>query len=86
MPDGFSYLEEICPDILQEIRYGTCHNFLGRPVKGYNAPRCIVTTVVGLALAAVQAELRSQGLTLKVYDAVRHFAYSVIIIVQYLNE
>jgi D-alanyl-D-alanine dipeptidase len=71
LPEGFVYLEDIDPSILQEIRYAGSHNFVGRPIAGYEAPRCITTLKVAEALKPVQDELRPRSLTLKVYDAYR---------------
>lgn len=71
LPQGFAYLKDMDPTILEEVRYAGHHNFTGRPIPGYLAPVIIVTEPVGLALKAVQAELRPFQLTLKVYDAYR---------------
>lgn len=71
LPEGFVYLNDIDPTILEEVRYAGYHNFTGRPVPGYLAPVIIVTEPVALALKAVQAELKTFQLTLKVYDAYR---------------
>jgi len=71
LPQGFIYLEEVDSTILQEIRYAGSHNVIGRPIDGYEAPRCITTIEVAEALKAVQAELTPLNLTLKVYDTYR---------------
>jgi D-alanyl-D-alanine dipeptidase len=71
LPQGFIYLENLAPTILQEIRYAGCHNFIGRPLNGYEAERCIVSFPLGEALAKVQKEAINQGMTLKVYEAYR---------------
>lgn len=71
IPDGFCYLEDIDAGIVQEIRYAGYHNFVGRPIAGYNANRCIVSKVLGLALLHVQKEAVLHGMTLKVYEAYR---------------
>lgn len=42
-PDGFVYLREIAPEIVQDMRYAGGHNFVGRPVDGYRAAECILT-------------------------------------------
>jgi D-alanyl-D-alanine dipeptidase len=64
-------LSDVAPDVLQEIRYYGEHNFLGRPVTGYDAPECWLTEPAAQALAKVQAEVASQGYTLKAYDCYR---------------
>lgn len=71
MHPGFSYLEAIDPTILQDMRYATSNNFVGRPIEGYCAPRCIVALRVGEALARVQKDARAKGFSLKVFDAYR---------------
>ena len=62
---------ELIPDAALDIRYLTAHNFLGRPVKGYEAPKCLLTRRAAQALAMVQDQLRPQGLSLKIYDCYR---------------
>ncbi len=71
LPEQFVYLEDIDPTILQEVRYAMHHNFVGRPIPSYNAPRIIVTEAVARALKAVQEELKAFQMTLKVYDGYR---------------
>ncbi len=64
-------LSDVAPDVLQEIRYYGEHNFLGRPVTGYDATECWLTEPAAQALAEVQAEVAAQGYTLKAYDCYR---------------
>ena len=71
VPDGFVWLSDIAPTIEQDIRYYGAHNFLGRPVAGYEAPECILTRQAAEALLAIQAELVQSRLSLKVYDCYR---------------
>jgi zinc D-Ala-D-Ala dipeptidase len=71
LPERFVYLENIDSSILQEVRYAMHHNFVGRPIPSYNAPRIILTEPVALALKAVQEELKPFQMTLKVYDGYR---------------
>jgi D-alanyl-D-alanine dipeptidase len=71
LPRGFAYLRETAPDIVQDMRYNGWHNFLGRPVKGYDAPECILSIDAAKALKNVQDELSASGLGLKVYDCYR---------------
>ncbi|WP_394832404.1 M15 family metallopeptidase [Pendulispora rubella] len=71
-PSGnFVSITDIDPTIVVEARYHGGHNFLGTPVRGYNAPKCLLTRPAAQALANVQAELRPMGLALKVYDCYR---------------
>jgi hypothetical protein len=57
---AFVALQDIDPTIIQEIRYATRHNFVGRPIEGYRAGRCMLTKQAAEALAQVQTELKTQ--------------------------
>src|SRR5215471_6421342 len=71
LPGGFVYLRDVDPTIIQDIRYATSNNFVGRPLAGYGAGECVVKREVGLRLKAVQAELAAQNLSLKMFDCYR---------------
>src|SRR3954447_3344639 len=71
LPGGFVYLHDIDPSIIQDIRYATSNNFVGRPLAGYGAGECVVKREVGLRLKAVQQELSAQNLSLKMFDCYR---------------
>jgi D-alanyl-D-alanine dipeptidase len=71
LPAGFVYLHDVAPDVVQDIRYFGNHNFVGRPLGGYDAPACILTAQAARALAQVEAELLAANLTLRVYDCYR---------------
>ncbi len=71
LPGGFVYLRDLDPTIVQDMRYATANNFVGRVLDGYEAGECIVTRTVGLALKQVQQDLKPRGLSLKVYDCYR---------------
>ena len=51
-------IREVIPDVVLDIRYATAHNFVGRPIEGYEAPLCLLTHRAAAALAGVQATLR----------------------------
>jgi D-alanyl-D-alanine dipeptidase len=70
-PAGFVSLKAEVPSILIEMRYLTAHNFIGRPIRGYRDPLCIVTRETAEALFKAQEAVRAQGYTLKVYDCYR---------------
>ena len=70
-PERFVSLHDRVPSILIEMRYLTAHNFIGRPIRGYRDPLCIVTRETARALRRVQARVRRRGYTLKVYDCYR---------------
>lgn len=67
----FVLLAEVVPDIIQEIRYYTTYNFVGRRVPGYEAPVAWMTRRAADSLRAVSDELIAQGYRLKVFDAYR---------------
>lgn len=71
LPSGFVYLSALVPSAQQDMRYHSANNFVGRPVAAYEAARCILTEPAARALQAAQAELRPQGMTLKVFDCYR---------------
>jgi zinc D-Ala-D-Ala dipeptidase len=70
-PPDFVYLRDVAPSIVQDMRYAGYHNFLGRPVAGYEAAECILTRQAAEALAKVEADLEASQLTLHVYDCYR---------------
>jgi D-alanyl-D-alanine dipeptidase len=71
LPGGFVYLRDIDPSIIQDIRYASANNFLGRPLAGYDAAECMVKRDVGLRLKSIQQELLRQNLSLKMLDCYR---------------
>lgn len=71
LPGGFVYLRDVDPSIVQDIRYATPNNFVGRPLAGYGAGECVVKREVGLRLKAVQQDLAAQNLSLKMFDCYR---------------
>jgi len=70
-PPNFVYLRDVAPSIVQDMRYAGYHNFVGRPIAGYDAAECILTREAATALAKVEAELEPLDLTLRVYDCYR---------------
>lgn len=71
-PSGaFVNLTEIDPSILLDIRYATPHNFVGRRIQGYLAPKCLLTRQAADALKKIQSELRKENQTLRIYDCYR---------------
>ena len=69
----------VVPGLQQDIRYASANNFVGAPVTGYEAPKCMLLSPVAQALARVQQDVQRDGLSLKVFDcyrpvrAVQHF-------------
>ena len=79
LPTGFVYVKDVIPSIVEDIRYAGDHNFVGRPVDGYAAPRAVLTAEAAKALRAAAEAFHAKGYTLLVYDgyrpqrAVNHF-------------
>jgi zinc D-Ala-D-Ala dipeptidase len=71
LPGDFVYLRDIDPSIIQDIRYAGANNFVGRPLRGYDAAECVVTRGVGLKLKAIQRDLAGRKLSLKMFDCYR---------------
>lgn len=53
------------------MRYAGSHNFVGRPIAGYDAPVCLLAEEAASALANVQRALAASGRGLKVFDCYR---------------
>ncbi|WP_059182677.1 M15 family metallopeptidase [Pseudomonas sp. URMO17WK12:I11] len=70
-PENMVYLRTIDPSIEQDMRYASAHNFTGHRLDGYDAAECLLSVDTAKALARVQAELRTQGYGLKVFDCYR---------------
>ncbi len=70
-PAAFVDAASEVPGLIADIRYAGPHNFVGRPIDGYEAPRCLLTQSAANALAAVARDLSSRGLHVKVFDCYR---------------
>ncbi|MBL8531896.1 MAG: M15 family metallopeptidase [Hyphomonadaceae bacterium] len=70
-PEGFVDARDIVPGLAVEMRYASAHNFVGRPIAGYEAPVCLLTRPAAEGLARAQAALAPFGLGLKVFDCYR---------------
>jgi D-alanyl-D-alanine dipeptidase len=70
-PSQFVALDTVDATIVQDMRYATTYNFVGRRIKGYREPVCILTRRAARALHRAQRRLRPQGYGLKVYDCYR---------------
>lgn len=68
---AFVLLSDVAPDIIQEIRYYTTFNFVGRRIPGYEAPIALLTHRAADSLRRVSEELMAEGYRLKVFDAYR---------------
>ena len=64
-------LSSLTSGVRQDMRYATRHNFMGKPVAGYEAGVCWLSRPAAESVAAVQKELAADGLAIKVYDCYR---------------
>ncbi|MGH7476479.1 MAG: M15 family metallopeptidase [Longimicrobiales bacterium] len=75
-PDSAALPELVRPrsldtTIVEEIRYATADNFMGARLPGYERPLALLRPAAAQALLRVQAQLRTDGLGLKIWDAYR---------------
>ncbi|RVT98141.1 D-alanyl-D-alanine dipeptidase [Mucilaginibacter limnophilus] len=68
-------IKQVIPNIVLDIRYATNNNFTGNKV--YNQARAFARKPVAEALRAVQAELKTKGLGLKIFDGYRPYSVTV---------
>lgn len=71
LPRGFVYIKDVDASIIENMRYYTSENFIGKRLDGYLGKDLILTKVAAKALSNVQQELRKDGYSLVVYDAYR---------------
>lgn len=82
---GLVDITTLSPNIQLDMRYAGSNNFTGRSVPGYDAPKCLLLAPAASALAQVEADLRSEGLGLKLFDCYRP-AQSVQAFVDWAND
>ena len=70
-PAAFVDAATVVPGLNVDMRYAGSHNFVGRPIDGYQAPHCLLTRAAAAALANVARELASRGFAIKVFDCYR---------------
>ena len=70
-PASFADAATVVPGLLTDMRYAGSHNFVGRPIDGYEAPRCLLTREAADALAGVARDIAPYGLVIKVFDCYR---------------
>ena len=79
LPEGFMYVRDLIPDVLEIMAYATGNNFVGAPIDGYRAPRAVLTRRAVQALEIVSLAAHVDGYRLAIFDAyrparaVRHF-------------
>lgn len=69
--DEFVDITTVIPNAVLDIRYFGDHNFVGKPVDGYTAPKCLLHESAAKGLVKVQQQAQQQGLGIKVFDCYR---------------
>jgi D-alanyl-D-alanine dipeptidase len=71
VPSDFVDITTVNPQVRVEGRYASDWNFLGRPVTGYRAGKCYLTTKAAAALSEVEKDVEKQGYHLLAFDCYR---------------
>lgn len=71
VPSGFVDLKKAVPSLVLELRYSGENNFIGKPIDGYEARICYISTPAAVALKSGQEKLLPFGFGLKIFDAYR---------------
>ena len=67
----FVDVRSLDPSIAADMRYAGSENFVGEPIDGYEAPKCLLSRAAAEALVEVQSILRDDGFGLLVFDCYR---------------
>jgi D-alanyl-D-alanine dipeptidase len=70
-PAAFVDAATVVPGLVLDMRYAGSHNFVGRPIDGYEAPHCLLAQPAAAALADVARDLAARGLVIKAFDCYR---------------
>lgn len=68
-------LEQFVPGLVLDIRYATTNNFTGERI--YKLAKAFARKPVAEALKKIQADLKAQGLGIKIFDAYRPYKATV---------
>ncbi len=71
MADGFVFLTDVDPTIIESPRYFTGQNFMHCPVEGYTSKRFVCTWEAADQLKLANDEFKKMGYQLVIYDAYR---------------
>src|SRR3974377_1019803 len=70
-PVAFVDAAGVVPKLVVDMRYAGAHNFVGRPIDGYERPLCLLTQRAAKALTGVARDVAARGFVLKVFDCYR---------------
>ncbi|HEY5806928.1 MAG TPA: M15 family metallopeptidase [Povalibacter sp.] len=68
---GMVSIQSLVADIRLDMRYAGDNNFVGKPVRGYEAAHCYLLKSVAEALQRVEMALRQQSMRLRIFDCYR---------------
>src|SRR5262245_22049144 len=71
LPAGFVDAAAVVDGLVVNMRYFGANNFVGERIDGYEGPHCLLSAPAADALAAVERDLATRGLSLKVFDCYR---------------
>jgi len=68
---GLVDVRTLAPNVGEDIKYAGSDNFVGRPVEGYLASKCLLLKPAAEALARVERDVEKQHMRLQVFDCYR---------------
>lgn len=71
LPKNFVYLHDVTNEIAYDIKYASDDNLIGRPVRGYLANVCVLTSTLADKLITIQRQLAKDKLALYLYETYR---------------
>ncbi|NMM39586.1 M15 family metallopeptidase [Pseudoalteromonas arctica] len=69
--DEFVDIATVIPTAIFDIRYYSANNFVGQPVDGYNAPKCLLHKTAAKGLQQAHKQAQQAGYNLKIFDCYR---------------
>lgn len=69
--EGFVYVRNYIPDLIEDLRYYTTDNFMGTKADGYESNSVILSKQATEALKHAADDFRKMGYVIKIYDAYR---------------
>lgn len=69
--DEFVDIATVMPTALFDIRYYSANNFVGQPVDGYKAPKCLLHKTAAKGLQQAHKQAQQAGYNFKIFDCYR---------------
>ncbi|MBE0455984.1 M15 family metallopeptidase [Pseudoalteromonas prydzensis] len=67
----FVDIATVIPTAIFDIRYYSANNFVGQPVDGYKAPKCLLHKTAAKGLQQAHKQAQQAGYNLKIFDCYR---------------